>query len=317
MEISKMVKVLITPRSFGKYSDVAKNQLLEAGICIVNNPKGSILDEDELIDLIKDVDGIIIGVDPLNERVLREAKQLKAIAKYGVGVDNIDLEYCRTHAISVSITQNANMDAVADYAFALMLGVARKVTEINTACQQNDWTKKIAVDIYGKRLGILGFGHIGKGVALRAKGFAMDILAYDVNPDEAFAIKHEIRYAELDEILQTCDFISIHLPLLPETRNLINKDVLSKMRKNAIIINTARGGIIDEAALYDALINKQIYGVGLDVFEKEPAGDSPLLKLPNVIAGSHTAASTEGAVENMSNFAVVNLLNDLRNKGVI
>lgn len=317
MVISKMIKVLITPRSFGKYSDVAKNQLLEAGITIVNNQKGSILNEDELIELIKDVDGVIIGVDPLSEHVLSEAKKLKAIAKYGVGVDNIDLDYCRLHDIPVSITQNANMDAVADYAFALMLGVARKITEINHACHLNDWSKNIAVDVYGKRLGILGFGHIGKGVALRAKGFAMDVLAYDVNPDHAFASNHGIRYTNLDEILTSCDFISIHLPLLPETRYLINKEVLARMRKNAIIVNTARGGIIDEDALYEALVNKQIYGVGLDVFEREPAGDSPLLNLPNVIAGSHTAASTEGAVENMSNFAVVNLLNDLRNKGVI
>lgn len=317
MAISKVIKVLITPRSFGKYSDVAKNQLLEAGITIVNNPKGSILNEAELIELIKDVDGVIIGVDSLSERVLSEAKQLKAIAKYGVGVDNIDFDYCRSHDLPVSITQNANMDAVADYAFALMLGVARKITEINQACHQNDWTKNIAVDVYGKRLGILGFGHIGKGVALRAKGFAMDILAYDVNPDHEFASKHGICFASLDEILTSCDFISIHLPLLPETRHLINKEVLLKMRKNAIIINSARGGIIDEDALYQALVNKQIFGAGLDVFEHEPAGDSPLLTLPNVIAGSHTAASTEGAVENMSNFAVVNLLKDLRNKGVI
>lgn len=317
MDTSKMTKVLITPRSFGKYSDIAKNLLLEAGVTIINNPKGSILSEDELIELIKDVQGIIIGVDPLNERVLKEAKQLKAIAKYGVGVDNIDLEYCRENDISVSITQNANMNAVADYAMALMLGVARKITEINDACHVNDWTKNIAVDVYGKRLGVLGFGNIGKAVAQRAHGFAMEILAYDAYPDQDYAKRNDVRFANLDEIFTTCDFISIHLPLLEETRHLINCEVIAMMKKNAIIINTARGGIIDEEALFEALSEKRIYGAGLDVFEFEPAGASPLLSLPNVIAGSHTAASTEGAVENMSNFAVKNLLKDLKDKGVI
>ena len=135
------MKVLITPRSFGKYSDFAKNQLLNNGIEIINNPSGSILTEDELIALVSDVDGIIIGVDPLNERVLSHAKKLKVISKYGVGVDNIDLEYCKKHDIDVHITKNANSQAVADYAFALILALARKVTEINDACHEKDCSR--------------------------------------------------------------------------------------------------------------------------------------------------------------------------------
>ena len=311
------MKVLITPRSFGKYSDFAKNQLLNNGIEIINNPSGSILTEDELIALVSDVDGIIIGVDPLNERVLSHAKKLKVISKYGVGVDNIDLEYCKKHDIDVHITKNANSQAVADYAFALILALARKVTEINDACHEKDWSKKVTVDIYQKRIGILGFGNIGKAVALRARGFDMEVLAYDTYQDQAFADAHQVRFTTIDEIIETCDFISIHLPLITETQHLLNYERMSHMKKNAILVNTARGGIINEDDLVRILEEKKIYGAGLDVFQHEPASESPLLNFKNVVVGSHCAASTEGAVENMSNFAVDNLIEAFKKRGLL
>jgi len=311
------MKVLITPRSFGKYNDIAKNQLLEHGIEIVSNPSGSILNEDELIELVSDVDGIIIGVDPLNERVLSHAKKLSVISKYGVGVDNIDLDYCKKHNIDVHITKNANSQAVADYAFALMLSVARRVTEINEACHKKDWSKKVTVDIYQKKIGILGFGNIGKAVACRARGFDMEVLAYDTYQDHEFANNHQVRFTSVDEIVETCDFISIHLPLIPETAYLLNYDLMSRMKKNAIIINTARGGIVNEDDLARILSEKKIYGAGIDVFEHEPASESPLLNFNNVIVGSHCAASTEGAIENMSNFAVDNLIDAFKKRGLL
>lgn len=311
------MKVLITPRSFGKYNDIAKNRLLENGIEIINNPSGSILSEDELIKLVSDVDGIIIGVDPLNERVLSHAKKLTVISKYGVGVDNIDLEYCKKNNIDVHITKNANSQAVADYAFALILAVARKVTEINDACHKKDWSKKVTVDIYQKKIGILGFGNIGKAVACRARGFDMEVLAYDTYQDHEFADAHQVRFTSIDEIVENCDFISIHLPLIPETEHLLNYERMSRMKKNAILVNTARGGIIDEDDLVRILKEKKIYGAGIDVFQHEPASESPLLELSNVIVGSHCAASTEGAIENMSNFAVENLIEAFKKRGLL
>lgn len=309
------MKVLITPRSFGKYSDYAKNRLLENGIEIISNPSGSILSEDQLIELVTDVDGIIIGVDPLNEKVLSHAKKLKVISKYGVGVDNIDLDYCKKNDIDVHITKNANSQAVADYAFALILAVARKVTEINDACHQKDWSKKVTVDVYQKRIGILGFGNIGKAVACRARGFDMEVLAYDTYQDNEFAKAHQVRFTSIDEIVETCDFISIHLPLIPETEYLLNYEMMSRMKKNCILVNTARGGIINEDDLVRILQEKKIYGAGIDVFQHEPASESPLLAFPNVIVGSHCAASTEAAVENMSNFAVDNLIEAFKKRG--
>jgi D-3-phosphoglycerate dehydrogenase len=310
-----MAKVLITPRSFGKYSDEATRMIKDANIEIVLNPTGKILLEDEMISLLKDVDGVIIGIDPLNAKIMRSADKLVAIAKYGVGTDNIDLDYTKAAGIDVTITKNANSNAVADFAFTLMLSVARRVVETDIACRKKDWSKKISLDVYGKKIGILGLGSIGKGVALRAKGFNMDVYAYDVYQDEAFAQEHGITFTDIATILSTCDFITVHLPLIPETTNLINKTSLATMKKTAIIVNTARGGIINEDDLYTALKNKSIYGAGIDVFAQEPASDSKLLELSNVIVGSHSSASTEGAVDAMSRMAAENIIQSLKQKG--
>lgn len=299
-----MMKVLVTPRSFGQFSQEPYEILKAKGFEIINNPKGSILSEEELIHLIKDVDAIILGVDPLTENVLKHAKKLKVISKYGVGVDNIDLEYAKANNIHVERAINANSDAVADYAFTLLLSVARRLVEIHQAVRDNDWTKRNALDIYQKTIGIVGYGAIGQGVAKRASGFDMNILVYDpFYQGETLG-----EQVELDRIIKESDFISLHLPLTEDTKHLIDKEALSLMKKNAIIVNTARGGIIDEEALYEALKNKEIYGAGIDVFETEPANDSPLITLDNVILGAHSAASTEGAVDNMGIFASRNLV---------
>lgn len=309
-----MKKVLVTPRSFGQYSKTPELLLQEAGYEIVMNPYKRIMSEAEMLEQVKDIDGIIVGVDPLNRTVLEAATKLKAIAKYGVGTDNIDLVYAQERGIDVSITKNANSDAVADYTFALMLGVARKILPIDQKCRESDWKKITSIDVYGKRIGILGFGSIGKGVAMRAKGFQMDVLAYDVYQDEAFAKEHNIHFASIEEIISTCDFISLHLPLLDETKNIIDKDAFAKMKPSAVLINTARGGLIDEDALYEALATNQIYGAGIDVFEHEPPANKKFFDLDNIIIGSHCAASTQGAVDNMSLFAVKNLIHSLEGK---
>lgn len=289
------MKVLVTPRSFAQYSQLPVEILEEKGFEIIKDPKGSILTEDELITLIKDVDAIIVGVDPLSERVLKHAQNLKVISKYGVGVDNIDVDYAKSHNIPVEIALNANANAVADYAFTLMASVARRVIEIHNACLENDWSKKSALDIYQKTIGIIGYGEIGKGVAKRATGFDMNVLVYD-----PFAKEEVIgEKVDLDTLLTQSDFVSIHTPLTNDTHHLINASNLGKMKETAILVNTARGGVVDEDALYHALKDRKIYGAGLDVFEVEPPTGSNLLTLPNVVLGAHSAASTVGAVDQM------------------
>lgn len=312
-----MVKVLLTPRSFGKYSKEPYQLLKENGIEVVTNPTGGILKEEEMKELIKDVDAIIVGVDTLNEDVLKEAKKLQVISKYGVGIDNIDIDYCKKNNIEVTITRGANSSAVADYSFALLLAVARRVSEIDKDCRSHDWSKKVSLDVYGKKIGILGLGAIGKGVAERAEGFKMEIYGYDIYKDEEFIKNHNIHFTTIEEIMKECDFVSIHLPLTKDTHHIINRDMLKSAKKNLIIINTARGGIIDENALYEALKSGDIYGAGIDVFENEPAADSKLLELDNVVVGSHCSASSVGAVDKMSMIATENVIKVLKERGII
>ena len=306
-----MKKVLVTPRSFGKTDPMAFTILESAGYEIVRNPTGSILSREQMIELLADCEGVVLGVDPLTAEVIAQAPHLKAVAKYGVGMDNIVLEACKARGIRVSKTVGANADAVADYAFTLMLALARQVLPIDSLCRNDNWQKITTVDVSGRTLGLIGFGAIGKGVARRAAGFDMTVMAYDVYWDEDYAAANKIVRATPDEICRQADFISLHLPLLPETAHFIDERRLALMKPTTVLINTARGGLIDEAALLKALQEKRIYGAGLDVFETEPPADKSWYQQQNVIMGSHCAASTVGATEKMGRMAAENLVRDL------
>ena len=304
-----MKKVLITPRSFGKYNrEELIEKLRQHGIEPVFNPYGTIMNEQQMRSALQDMDGLIVGVDPVSEEALRQAPRLRAIAKYGVGIDNIACAYAQENNIAISRTVNANANAVADYAMTLLMSVARRVVEIDEGCHHNDWAKKEALDIYGKTIGVLGLGAIGKGVVQRASGFDMRIYGYDIMRDDAFLNKYNVCFTDVDTIIRECDFISLHLPLTQETRHILNKENLKRAKSNLIIVNTARGGLLDEDALYELLKKRKLYGLGLDVFEQEPPQNSKLLTLPNVIVSSHTAASTQEAINAMSRMAVENLI---------
>jgi len=285
--------------------------LEEKGLSLVRNETGGIMTEEMMKDAIAGTSGVIIGVDPLNADVMARAPGLKAVAKYGVGTDNIDLDYCKENGIKVSITTGANSEAVADYTFALILALARKVVEIDCHCRDRDWAKITTSDVYSKTLGLIGLGSIGKGVAKRAKGFGMEILAYRRNWDAEYGRKAGVKYATVDEICERSDFISLHTPLTEETKNIIGKRELDMMKQGAFIVNTARGGLIDEDALLTALEKGRIAGAGLDAFALEPPEDERWYKLKNVIMGSHCGASTRGAAEMMSLMSAENLLKDL------
>ena len=305
------MKVLVTPRSYGKTNPALFEQLKNAGLEVVRNETGGILDKETMKRLLSDCDGLIVGVDPVDAEVISAAPKLKAVAKYGVGVDNIDAAACQARGISVSRTVGANSTAVADYAMALILAVARKTVLIDSRCRQGDWKKITTQDLSGKTLGLLGLGAIGKKVAARAQGFDMKVMAYDPYWDETYAAAQNIQKATAEEIYRQCDVISLHLPLLPSTRNTIGQAELAMMKPNAILVNTARGGLIDENALLDALEEKKIYGAGIDAFEEEPPKDPRWFRLENVVLGSHCAASTVGASENMGKMATENLIRDL------
>ncbi|HEY8499413.1 MAG TPA: phosphoglycerate dehydrogenase [Clostridia bacterium] len=305
------LKILVTPRSFGKKDPFVFRMLEKAGLTVVRNETGNILDKESMKSLLKDCDGVIVGVDPLDAEVITTAPRLKAIAKYGVGLDNIDIEAAKSRSIKVSCTTGANSEAVADYTMALMLAVARKVVEIDKKCRTGNWVKIVTSDISNKTLGLIGLGVVGKLVAARAQGFSMKVIAHDIFWDAAYAEAHNITKATPEEIYESADIISVHLPLTPETNNYIGQAQINKMKPTVIIVNTARGGIINEDALFNALANKRIYGAGIDTFTSEPPKDARWFKLDNIVLGSHCAASTEGAIRNMGRMAAMNLLKDL------
>ena len=305
------MKILITPRSYGKTDKKVFEMLDQAGIDYQINETGAILSKEQMIEKLQDCDGVIVGVDPMDGEVINRANKLKVISKYGVGVDNIDLETAAQKGIKVSKTVGANSEAVADYAMALMLSLARKVLPIDANCRQGNWKKITSIDVSHKTIGILGFGAIGKLVAKRAQGFDMRVLAYDVYWDEDYARAHSIERKDPDTIFKEADFISLHLPLLPETQNIIGADQFAVMKPTTIIVNTARGGLINEDALLNALKEKQIYGAGIDVFVEEPPSNEEWYGLDNVILGSHCAASTVDAALNMGRLATENLIRDL------
>ena len=305
------MKVLTTPRSYGKTDPGLFELLKNAGLEVVRNETGGILDRETIQSLLADCDGVIVGVDPMDAEVIAAAPKLKAIAKYGVGVDNIDLEAAEARGIKVSRTVGANSEAVADYAMALILAVARKTVMIDVRCHRGDWKKITTRDVSGGTIGLLGLGAIGKHVARRAQGFGMTVLAHDPYWDEAYAAANGITRAAPEEIYAKADVISLHLPLTEETRGYIGAAELAQMKPDAILINTARGGLVDESALLDALEAGRIYGAGIDAFAEEPPQDPRWFRLENVVLGSHCAASTAGAARNMGRMATENLIRDL------
>lgn len=304
-------RILITPRSFGKTSNVPFEMLERHGYEIIRNDTGKSYTEDELLKVIGDVDGVIAGLDPITRKVLEKGKKLKVVSKYGVGVDNIDLEAARELGIKVTYTPGANNESVADFAFALMLALSRKINDLHEIVKSNKWEKKIGTEVYGKTIGIVGTGAIGKGVARRAGGFNMEILAYDIYPDEAFANQTGMKYVDKKTLLERSDFISLHVPLTDEMYHFIGDVELDMMKKSSILINTSRGGIVDEAALYNALKEYKIAGAALDVYETEPPTNSRLLELKNILLAPHCGASTVDATDRMGIMAVEGLVSVL------
>ncbi len=306
------MQILITPRSFAAYDKTPIYMLKDAGFEVILNPKGRPLLEEELVELLADAVGIIVGTDKMTARVLENAPNLKVISKYGVGIDNIDIDAATARKIIVTITPGVNTISVAELTFGLMIAAARKIVNADRLVRDGKWSSVIGIELAGKTLGIMGLGRIGKEVAKRAVVFEMRVLAFDEVQDPVFAEKFGIEYVDFETILTTSDFISIHLPLTEKTRYLIGEKELRKMKPNAIIINTARGGIIDEKALVRALKEGWISGAALDVYEVEPPVNQEIFSLPNVVLTPHIGAHTIEAVNKMGIQAAYNLITAIK-----
>lgn len=303
-------KVLIGSRSFGKFTPKGIKMLKDSGCELVKNPLGHALKEEELLELMNGVDAIITGMDQLNEKVINSSGKLKVISKHGVGIDNIDLEAASRKKIIVTNIPagREECNAVADFTFALILSIARNICIASKSTKENKWVKLIGSEVYGRILGVLGGGSIGKAVIERAIGFGMEVLVYDIKEDEELVKKHRVRYVDLKYLFKNSDFVTIHTPLNESTRGLIKKRELELMKKSSYLINTARGGIVDEKDLYEALKREQIAGAAMDVFSKEPPGGSPLLELKNLIATPHMAAYTMSSLRALDVISAENVL---------
>ncbi len=305
-------KILITPKSFRNHKQKAYPLLESKGYEIIENNLGRTMTEAEIIECAKeDVVGIIIGIDPLSASVLQELKDLKAISKYGVGMDNIDLVKAAELGIKVQNAVGTNNVSVAELAIALIFTLARDIPVISAGVKNGGWSRTCGFELTGKKLGLVGGGMIGREVARRSRGLEMQVSIYDPwFKDEQFLDQYGItRLDDLDALFSQSDIISLHVPATAETRNIINKDSLSRMKSNAILINTSRGELVDEQALYDALVSGQIAGAAQDVFSSEPpAKDEKLLTLHNFILTPHIGAFTAEAGEKMALVSTHNLL---------
>ena len=283
---------------------------------VVVNSENKVLSKEQLKEAVRGVDAILsLLTDKIDGEILESAgTQLKIVANYAVGYDNIDIEAAKKKNIMVSNTPGVLTEAVAEHALALIFSAAKSIVEADKYTRSGKYTQWepkgfLGPQLTGKKLAVIGLGRIGSMVAEVAHlGLKMNILYHDVKRNEEFESKVDAKFGELDEVLKEADVVSIHVPLLPETKHLINKEKLTLMKKSAILINTSRGPVVDEKALIEALSSKQIWAAGLDVFENEPELSPGLVELPNVVITPHTASATIEARDAMSKLAAENIL---------
>ncbi len=260
-------------------------------------------DKDKLAEVIGQYDGLAIrSATKVTDKILEKATNLKVVARAGIGVDNVDIPAASKKGVIVMNTPFGNSVTTAEHAIALMFAVARQLPEASVSTHEGKWEKNrfMGVEVFNKTLGLIGAGNIGSIVADRALGLKMKVVAYDPFLSEERAKEIGVKKVELDELLARADFITLHVPLTDKTRNILSRENLAKTKKGVRIINAARGGLIDEEALFDALKSGHVAGAALDVFAIEPATESPLFGLPNVVCTPHLGASTTKAQENVA-----------------
>ncbi|MBP2080053.1 D-3-phosphoglycerate dehydrogenase [Oceanobacillus polygoni] len=258
------------------------------------------LSTEELEDRIGEFDALLVrSQTQVTRELINKATRLKIIGRAGVGVDNIDLDAATENGIIVVNAPNGNTNSAAEHTIAMLMSLSRNIPQAYHALKHKKWDRKkyVGVELKNKTLGVVGLGRIGAEVAFRAKGQRMNVVAYDPFLTKERADKMGIGYGTLEEVIEQADFITVHTPLMKETRHLINAEAFERMKQGVHIINCARGGIIDEDALYDAIVSKKVAGAALDVFEEEPFIDHKLLELPEVVATPHLGASTIEAQE--------------------
>ena len=285
-----MPKVMIGPAPLARLQGDFLTVLQGAGFeCVY--PKVAVqMTEADLLDQLGGVPAALAGSEPYTRKVFERFPELKVVARVGVGYDAVDVQAATDHGAVVCTAPGTNQEAVAEHCFMLILALAKNLVRQHGPIKDGKWPRAANLPVRGKTLGLVGLGRIGKAMTTRALAFGMKVMAFEPAPDMAFVEKHGVRLAPLDDLLREADYVSLHLPAMSGTRKLINPERLALMKPTAFLINTARGVVVDEAALYEALRDRKIAGAGLDVFEVEPPyPDNPILKLDNVVLTAHMA----------------------------
>lgn len=308
-------RVLVTPTSYGKNDPNLRTQLEAVIGEVVYNTTGRPLTASELVDMVPGMDGYIAGLDSINREVILATDRLKVIARYGVGVDAVDLVAAKEKGIVVTNTPGANSASVAELTIGLIISLARNIPFAAQATKSGEWPRLRGLLLEGKVVGLLGFGAIGRQVAKHLRGFECMVLAYDPVADETQSAKLSVELLPHDDVVRQADFLSLHCPLSEETEGMVDAAFIEQMKDGAYLINTARGELVDEKALYEALQSGKLHGAALDVFTVQPPNaDHPLLALPQVIATPHMGSHTDGATNLMGWWALNDCLAVLRGK---
>ena len=273
----------------------------------VFNPSSEYFSEDDLIRFLSNAEAAIVGRDPVTEKVIASLPDLRIVAKYGVGLDNINSSALEKYGIALGWTPGVNKRSVAEMTLCFMLGLARNIFSAAQELKSGRWNKNGGFQLTGKTVGIVGFGHIGKEVARLLRPFDCRILVQDIIniAEQAELLRAEV--CGFDELIKLSDFVTLHVPLTSDTRHMMDSETLHRMKKSAFLINTSRGEIVDQGALKQALVNGVIAGVALDVFFPEPPEDLEFITLPNLISTPHTGGNSIEAVEAMGRSAIGHL----------
>jgi len=303
-------KVVVLARSFARASSRPLEILRDAGIEVITKSNPEPENEHIVAELIDDAEAVIVGVDRVGMLVFSSCPRLRVVSKHGIGVDNIDLEAAKMNKVVVTNAPGTNSESVADMAFLLILSCARHLKVLIEQIQRHKWTSPVlGTELGEKILGIVGLGRIGRSVAKRALGFGMQVVYFD-----PFVTDESFKRVDLEELFRIADFVSLHLPLSSETKHLVGEKLLSLMKPSAFLVNTARGELVDEEALYRFLKEGKIAGAGLDVLSFEPPFESPLLSLPNVFVTPHVSAHTKEANVKMGEVAALNVVRVLQGR---
>lgn len=314
-----MSKVLIVVPGFAKISRDPIDRMVGAGFKVIEKDYGLAglnNNEPEFCKIIKGMDALIpTAMDKVTRNIIEQADRLKIIAIRSAGFEGTDLEAATDHGIVVTHNPGSNSDPVADMAFGLMLSVSRRIGWMDRGMRKGkfDDLRIYTKDIFRKTLGIIGLGNIGKKVAIRAKGFSMKAIYHDIVAYTDFEKEHDVQKVSLEELLDSADIISLHVPLDESTRKMIGNREIDRMKPGTILINTCRGGVVDEKAVYNALLSGHLYGHGIDVFEDEPPQFHDLLRHENVVSSPHVAGISEDGLINMASLSAGKVIQFLNN----